>query len=77
MKKIFAAILVALCLTATAAYAANDWDSGSQKKGKATADDKKAMARNLSAMAKNPEALKAAANVAKVRSKQKEMAGKS
>ncbi len=69
MKKIFAGIF-ALMMIANVAFAANEMDSKDKKDG-----DKSAVARNLSALAKNPQALKAAASVAKVRAKQKEMAG--
>ena len=75
MKKILALFLLGIVLLSGSAFAADDWDSyGEQAPAKAapTDADKKAVARNIAALAKNPEALKAAANIAKIRMKQKE-----
>jgi len=75
MNKILGLLLLGVVLLSGAAYAADDWDSYgdmSDTKAAPTEADKKAVARNIAALAKNPEALKAAANIAKIRMKQKE-----
>ena len=75
MKKNFLLFLFGALLVAGTVYAADDWDSYGNyddQKVEQTAEDKKAVARNIAALARNPEALKAAANIAKIRMKQKE-----
>lgn len=79
MKKILGLLLLGVVLVSGSAFAKNDdWDSyGSvtdTTNAAPTDADKKAVARNIAALAKNPEALKAAANIAKIRMKQKEEA---
>ncbi|OGW72169.1 MAG: hypothetical protein A2Y02_03585 [Omnitrophica bacterium GWA2_52_12] len=69
MKKLLAAMF-ALMMISGVAFAADEWDDEDVQAD----SEKSAVARNLSALAKNPQALKAAASVAKVRAKQKEMA---
>jgi len=73
MKKIFALFLLGMVLLSGSAFAADDWDSYGEPaavKAAPTDADKKAVARNIAALAKNPEALKAAANIAKIRMQQ-------
>lgn len=74
-KSLWFFLLGTVLLTGTAFAANDDWDSygdQAQEKAAPTAEDKKAVARNIAALAKNPAALKAAANIAKIRMKQKE-----
>ena len=68
MKKSLSLFLLAMMVCASSLFAA-DWDEDT---GEKKMDDKGAVARNLSALAKKPEALRAAANIAKIRMKQKE-----
>ena len=68
MKKNISLFLLAMMVLTASAFAA-DWDANG---GTAKKEDKAAVARNLSALAKKPEALRAAANIAKIRMKQKE-----
>ncbi len=75
MKKILFLFLLGTVLLTGKAFAADDWDSYGDPVATTAAPteaDKKAVARNTAALAKNPEALKAAANIAKIRMKQKE-----
>lgn len=76
MKKSFVLFLLATMFLAGQAFAAEDsWNSyGMGDSNTQTEEDKKAVARNIAALAKNPEALKAAANIAKIRMKQREQA---
>ncbi len=75
MKKNISLFLLALILCTGTAFAEDAWkDQPAAAKGKK--DDKSAVARNLSALAKKPEALRAAANIAKIRMKQREEAAK-
>ena len=75
MKKIFSLFLLALMFCAGSAFAEDAW-TNKPADAKAKKDDKGAVARNLSALAKKPEALRAAANIAKIRMKQREDAAK-
>ncbi len=82
MKKSLVLFLLGmLCLTGSAFAAEDSWDSygmndddDKMAANQPSADDKKAVARNIAALAKNPEALKAAANIAKIRMKQRQEA---
>lgn len=76
MKKSLGLFLLGTVLVTGTAFAADDWDSygypaDTAAKAGPTDADKKAVARNIAALAKNPEALKAAANIAKIRMQQK------
>lgn len=75
MKKFFAVVFALMILTGTA-YAAdeNSWNSDEEKAGETNQEKVNETQSGLAALAKNPEALKAAVNVAKARAKQKEMA---
>ena len=70
MKKIISLFLLALMLCAGSAFAEDAW-TNKPANAKAKKEDKGAVARNLSALAKKPEALRAAANIAKIRMKQR------
>ena len=78
MKKSLVLLFLGIVLLTGKAFAADDdWDSygnetAAPAKAAPTDEDKKAVARNIAALAKNPEALKAAANIAKIRIKQKQ-----
>lgn len=75
MKKTISLFLLALMLCAGSAFAADAWDEDSYgDEAPAKTEDKGAVARNLAALAKKPEALRAAANIAKIRMKQREEA---
>lgn len=79
MKKFFA-VVFALVILAGTAYAADEdsWDSSEEEQAAETqsSEEKKAVETQsgLAALAKNPDALRAAISVAKARAQQKEMA---